>query len=119
MRKYTDRSIEMEKIKLTIAGGYYNISTDDDLDYIAQLGKELDKKITALTTGNERMSVTQAAVLAALEYADLYKKSDADCDNLRTQLQAYLEDAARSRADAELANRRVAALTKELEYYKR
>ncbi|MBR0113460.1 MAG: cell division protein ZapA [Clostridia bacterium] len=105
----------MEKIKLIIGGEYYNINTDDDPEYLEQLGKELDGKINALVQSNSRVSVTQAAVLTALEYIDLYKKSERDCDNLRTQIQAYLEDAARNRTDAELARREVAALKKELE----
>ncbi len=109
----------MEKIKLTIAGGYYNISTDDDLEYVASLADELDKKISSLVESNGRISVTQAAVLTALEYADQYKKSERDCENLRTQIQAYLEDAARSRTDAELAKREVASLTKEIEALKK
>lgn len=44
----------MEKIKLIIAGEEYNIATDDDLDYVAQLGAELDKRSALcymITTG--------------------------------------------------------------------
>ncbi len=105
----------MQKITLTIGGEFYNINTDDDLEYAAQLGKELDRKIRELMQASGRISVTQAAVLSALEYIDLYKKSERDCENLRTQLQAYLEDAARSRTDAELAKREAASLRKELD----
>ena len=47
----------MEKIKLMIAGEEYNISTDDDLDYVAQLGQELDKKISSLMRDNARISI--------------------------------------------------------------
>ena len=45
----------MEKIRLLIAGEEYNLSTDDDLDYVAQLGSELDEKITALMHENSRI----------------------------------------------------------------
>lgn len=108
----------MEKIKLTIAGETYNLTTDDDLEYMAGLGEEVDGKIMELVRNNSRISVTQAAVLTVLEYADMYKKSEATCENLRSQIQAYLEDAARSRTDAELAKREVAQLTKELKNLK-
>lgn len=104
----------MEKIKLTIAGEEYNIGTDDDLEYVAELGAELDKKISTLMRENSRISVTQAAIVTALEYADLYKKSDDTSENLRNQIQEYLEDAARARTDAEISRRECDRLAKEL-----
>lgn len=104
----------MEKIKVTIAGESYSLNTDDDLDYMENLAADVDEKIKSYLQMSSRISVTQAAVLTVLEYADLYKKSDSTCENLRTQIQAYLEDAARSRTDAELAKREVEKLKKEL-----
>lgn len=104
----------MEKIRLLIAGEEYNIGTDDDLDYVAQLGEELDKKISALMGKNARISVTQAAIVTALEYADLAKKSETTSENLRGQIQEYLEDAARARTDAEITKRELERVTKEL-----
>lgn len=104
----------MEKIRLMIAGEEYNISTDDDLDYVAGIGEELDKKISTLMRENARISVTQAAIVTALEYADLYKKSDLTSENLRNQIQGYLEDAARARTDAEISKRECERLAKEL-----
>lgn len=104
----------MEKIRLEIAGEYYNIATDNDLEYTAQLASEVDEKIMDIVRSSGRISVTQAAVLTVLEYADNYKKSEANCENLRRQIQAYLEDAARAKSEAELAKREVARLTKEL-----
>lgn len=104
----------MEKIRLFIAGEEYNIATDDDLDYVAQLGQELDQKITGIMGANSRISVTQAAILASLEFADAAKKSEITSENLRGQIQEYLEDAARARTDAEIAKREIERLTKEL-----
>lgn len=104
----------MEKVKLTVAGEVYSLSTDDDADYVMSLGAELDKKINTLMTNVGRISVTQAAVLTALEYIDLSRKTEADCEKLRTQLEVYLEDAAKSRADAELSRREAEKLAKEL-----
>ncbi len=104
----------MEKIRLLIAGEEYNIGTDDDLDYVAKLGEELDKKISTLLRDNARISVTQAAIVTALEYADAAKKSETVSENLRTQIQEYLEDAARARTDAEISKRELERLSKEL-----
>lgn len=104
----------MEKIKLMIAGEEYNISTDDDLDYVAQLGQELDKKISSLMRDNARISITQAAIVTALEYADAAKKSEITSENLRAQIQDYLEDAARARTDVEITKRELERVSKEL-----
>ena len=104
----------MEKIKPMIAGEEYNISTDDDLDYVAQLGQELDKKISSLMRDNARISITQAAIVTALEYADAAKKSEITSENLRAQIQDYLEDAARARTDVEITKRELERVSKEL-----
>ena len=104
----------MEKIRLTIAGEEYNIGTDDDLDYVAQLGAELDSKISELMGNNSRISVTQAAIVTALEYADMAKKSEVTSENLRAQIQGYLEDAARARTDVEIMKRENERLLKEI-----
>lgn len=104
----------MEKIKLLIAGTEYSISTDDDLDYVAKLGEDLDKRIKEIMNANSRASVTQAAVLAALEYADEASKGAGSAENLRAQIQEYLEDAARARTDAEISKREAERLAKEL-----
>lgn len=104
----------MEKIRLMIAGTEYVISTDDDLDYVAKLGEDIDRRVHAIMQANPRASVTQAAVLVALEYADEANKGEGSADNLRTQIQGYLEDAARARTDAEIAKREAERLAKEL-----
>lgn len=104
----------MEKIKIIIANEEYNISTDNDLDYVAQLGEELNQRITAIMANSTRISVTQAAILTALEYADASKKGEISSENLRGQIQEYLEDAARARTDAEIAKRELERVTKEL-----
>ena len=104
----------MEKIKLIIANDEYVISTDNDLDYVAQLGEELDQRITAILNKSGRISVTQAAILTALEYADAAKKGEVTSENLRGQIQEYLEDAARARTDAEVARRELERVSKEL-----
>lgn len=104
----------MEKIRLMIAGSEYFLSTDDDLDYVAALGQELDKRISEIMQSNSKISVTQAAILVALECADAAKKGEESAENLRSQIQDYLEDAARARNDAEISKREAERLAKEL-----
>ncbi len=104
----------MQKVRLMIAGTEYVISTDEDLDYVAKLGEDIDSRVREIMNNNPRASVTQAAILVALEYADEANKGEGSADNLRSQIQSYLEDAARARTDAEIAKREAERLAKEL-----
>ena len=104
----------MEKLKLSIAGETYAISTDDDPEYMTGIAEEVDEQIREILQSSGRVSITQAATLTALDYADRFRKSEATCENLRSQIKSYLEDAARSRTDAEIARRENERLQKEL-----
>ena len=108
----------MEKVKLYIAGETYGISTDDDIEYIEGVAAEIDAKIKEIMESNGRISITQAATLTALEYADRYKKAEQTSENLRSQIHSYLEDAARSRTDAEIARRENERLQNEIKLLK-
>jgi len=106
--------MEKNKVKLSICGVDYFITTDDDGKYIQTLGDELDLKMNRLMRENSRISITQAAVMAALQYADVAKKDEQSAENLRSQIQEYLEDAARAKTNAEVSRREAERLGKEL-----
>lgn len=106
--------MEKNKIKLRICGSEYIIGSEDDPEYVSSLGEELDAKMKELLAKNNRLSVTQAAILCALDYADAFKKADTSAENLRSQIQDYLEDAARARTDSEITKREAERLGKEL-----
>lgn len=103
------------KVKLAICGSDFYITTEDDVDYAASLGDELDQKITKIVKENERVSMTQASVLVALDYADAFKKAEASADNLRAQIRDYLEDSARARMEVEVARREIERLNREMQ----
>ena len=86
--------MEKNKVKLTICGAEYIIGSDEDSKYMIELGDEVDEKISTILKQNPRISVTQAAVLAALEFADSEKKAVVSAENLRSKIQEYLEDSA-------------------------
>ena len=91
------------KVKVTIMGADYSILAEDDPRYVQLLGKELDTKMAGIMKVNSRLSVTQAAVLAALDYADESKKATATADRLREQIKDYLDDASAAKSKADLA----------------
>ena len=76
--------------------------------------KELDKEMRSIINENPSLSVTQAAVLTALDKADTCKKSTASSDNLRAQIKDYLEDSARARMEVDVARREIERLNREI-----
>ncbi len=106
------------KVKLTIVGSEYSILAEDDPRYVQLLGKELDSKMAGIMKVNSRLSVTQAAVLAALDYADESKKATSTADRLREQIKDYLDDASAAKSKADLARHDSEKHKKEVESLK-
>ena len=80
--------MEKTRVRLHICGTDYTISSaEDDADYMRALGVELDDKMHELLEDNPRLSITQCAVLCALDYLDASKKSESRSENLRSQIQ--------------------------------
>ena len=102
------------KIRLEICGVECVISSDDSEEYIRTIGAEVSRSINAMRKQNERISVTAAAVFAALNYCDDCRKAQAAADNLRSQIKNYVEDASRARMEADEARREIDRLSREL-----
>lgn len=105
----------VNKVKLNIGGSEYSILAEDDVKYVQELGKELDKAFTKIMKSNASISTTQAAVLLALDYADESKKAVATADRLREQIKDYLDDASDAKSKADWARHEAEGLKKETE----
>ena len=106
------------KVKLSIGGTDYTIIAEDDVRYVQSLGKELDRALAAIRKANDKLSVTQAAILLALDYADECKKATETADRLREQIKDYLDDASNAKSKADLARHESETLRKEIETLK-
>ena len=111
----------VNKVRVTIAGAPYAIATTDTENYITTLAKKLDDDITKLLDNNGNLSVTKAAVFCAMDYLDEYRKSAGSAENMRSQIQDYIADAARAKlaedkakAENEVLRREAAALREQL-----
>ena len=58
------------RVHLKIGGSAYTVLTDDAPEYVEELAEELDKEMRSIINENPSLSVTQAAVLTALDKAD-------------------------------------------------
>ena len=111
----------VNKVRVNIAGTPYAIATTDSEKYIQSLAKKLDEDITKLLDENENLSVTKAAVFCAMDYLDEYRKSAGSAENMRSQIQDYIADAAKAklaedkvRAENEVLQRENNALREQL-----
>ena len=111
----------VNKVRVTIAGAPYAIATTDTESYITSLAKKLDEDITKLLDDNGNLSLSKAAVFCAMDYLDEYRKSAGSAENMRSQIQDYIADAAKAklaedkvRAENEVLHRENAALREQL-----
>ena len=102
------------KVEIKIGGASYTIVSEDEPEYVEALAEELDEEIKSVCASNPSLSMTQAAVLVALDKADACKKATASSDNLRAQIKDYLEDSARARMEVDVARREVERLNREI-----
>lgn len=108
----------VNKVRLTIAGSPYVISTTDSEEYVTNLAQKLDADIASVMEENPNLSVTRAAVFCALDYLDEYTKSIGSADNMRSQIKDYLADAAKAKLAADEARREVERLKREVQILK-
>ena len=111
----------VNKVRVTIAGAPYAIATTETESYITSLAKKLDEDITKLLDDNGNLSLSKAAVFCAMDYLDEYRKSAGSAENMRSQIQDYIADAAKAklaedkvRAENEVLQRENAALREQL-----
>ena len=102
------------KVRVRIGGASYTIVTEDDSEYVEELAEFLNNEIRSICNANPTLSITQAAVLVALDQADACRKASAGADNLRVQIKDYLEESARARMEVEVARREVERLNREI-----
>lgn len=106
--------MDKNRVTIMISGSQYSILTEDEPAYVEELGREVDEAVKEVTGDNPRVSLTQASVLVALDFADQAKKATAAADNLRAQIKDYLEDSARARMEVDVTRREIERLNREL-----
>ena len=99
--------MEKNKVKVTIAGVDYALTTEETPEYTTMLAAEIDEKMKELRAVNPFISTNQAAVLIALDYANSAKKAEQSADNLRAQIKDYLEDASQSKSERDFYKREI------------
>ncbi|MCL2088194.1 MAG: cell division protein ZapA [Oscillospiraceae bacterium] len=93
--------MDNRRADITVAGKTYRLMTSDTPEYIKEIAKELDGRISKMLALDDTLSVLTATTIVALEILDEGLKTNSNIDNIRTQIKTYVEDAAKSRMEAE------------------
>ena len=75
------------QIRINVGGIYYTVKSDENAEYLKELGDELEGRLRRITTQSPTASTTMAAIIAALESADEAKKAKQALQNLKEQCQ--------------------------------
>ncbi|MDR3551936.1 MAG: cell division protein ZapA [Clostridia bacterium] len=100
-------------VKLKICGSDFVVTSDDSEQYIRQTGAQVEQRINKLIKESPSLSVSMAAVFAAMELCDEAAKSREAADNLRTQIREYLEEVKRVRAENDELRKRISGMGRE------
>ncbi|MBE6799309.1 MAG: cell division protein ZapA [Ruminococcaceae bacterium] len=101
------------KIRITVGGIDYIISSTDDETYVRRIGEEVNAKLDSLSRNSPYLSTTMAAVMAALDYCDSAKKANERCEQAKTELKSVSEELACARLEIDGARREIERLNRE------
>ncbi len=104
------------RVKLEIRGINYYITTDESPEYTEELAKDIDARLAEILKGGSFISMTQAAVLVALEKADEAKKNEDELETLRVQAKEYLEDSAKAKSERDYYKRELERIKTEAKF---
>lgn len=107
--------MEKSKVRITVCGCDFYIVTDDAPAVIERLGAELNDRMTAVMDASKSVSMTQAAVLCALEYEQAAGNAVREADALRARIKGYLDDAAKAKTERDAVRRELDRLKKKAE----
>lgn len=92
-----------------MGGLEYNILADDDPEYVKKTAELVDRKLREMKQDGALSALT-AAVMAALNIADDYCKSQMTAEHLRSQVQQYAEESAALRAEVAKLKKQLTSL---------
>ena len=94
------------RIVVTFGGRDYTMVAAENEEYVRRCAELVDRQIQEVGEGG-RLSQTDAAVLAAMNVADLYLKEQEASENLRRQVKENLEEANRLKLELSEAKREI------------
>lgn len=101
------------KVTVTIAGQEYTLVGTEDEAYVRRVAAHVDAQVRQVQAGG--MSLTDSAMLAAINIADEYLKQQEIAENLRRQIKEELEESAKVKAELSESKREIFKLQNRLQ----
>ena len=73
------------QIRINVGGINYTVKSDENAEYLKELGNELEQRLRRITKQSPTASTTMAAIIAALEASDEAKKAKLELQVLKEQ----------------------------------
>jgi cell division protein ZapA len=83
------RGDNMNVVSVKINGVVYNLKGEENEEYLQKVAKYADKKIKEITSKNQLLSISSAAVLSAVNIADELFKAMEECSELKKSNRMY------------------------------
>ena len=106
--------MESNRITVSICGEEYTFTAEESPSYMQKVAAMVDERMSAILAAG-RVSLTDAAVLTAVNIADEYLKSQGSGENLRSQLKGYLDEANRAKSEVSELKRELFRLQQQLQ----
>ena len=104
----------MNRIKVIICGKEYILQTEEENIYVYTLAKKLEQKISNLINGNSSVSIYNASIMVAMSTLDELQKTSTELDEVKTQINDYIDEASKTRMERDDALRENAELKNKL-----
>ena len=105
----------MENVYTVRIGGFdLSLYSSESAEYTNMIATEVDRRVKEITSVNPSISLTNAALLVAMDLADELFKLETGTDNMRAQLKDYLDDTTKALAERDKARRMAERLKDEL-----
>jgi cell division protein ZapA len=99
------------RISVTVAGHEFTIVSEESEEYVSGIAAEVDADVQSVMS-ESHLSLSDAAVLTALNYADRAAKALDTADHLRLQVKTYLDETQKLKADLAETRRELSRLKK-------
>ena len=100
------------RVSVNIGPQSYTLLAKEDPRYMRQIAEHVNQELHEVSADG-KLSISDAAVLAAVNIADKYFKEREAAENLRRQLKEYLDESARLKAELSEAKRELFRLKSE------
>ena len=106
--------METKRVEVKINNVEYMLVTNEPEEYVQRVALLVNKRMAQLQEGNKQLSTAMTAVLSAINIADDLLKNEEVVDNLRGELNRYIDEAKQKGEELEVKKLEVEKLKEDM-----